>query len=77
MLLSLVCFEVNLTSVPQHTWWLDSAATTHSSVSMQGCLSCQNPSDDEDTSMLVMAIRWKLRQLGLLYYCEELDFIWI
>ena len=40
MLLSLVCFEVNLTSVPRHTWWLDSAATTHISVSMQGCLSC-------------------------------------
>ena len=35
MLLSLVCSEVNLTSVPRRTWWLDSAATTHISVSMQ------------------------------------------
>ena len=47
MILSLVCSEVNLTSVPRHTWWLDSAATTHISVSMQGCLSCRKQSDDE------------------------------
>ena len=40
MLLNLVCSEVNLTLVPRHTCWLDSAATTHISVSMQGCLSC-------------------------------------
>ena len=47
MLLSLVCSEVNLTSVRRHTWWLDLAATTHISVSMQGCLSFRKPSDDE------------------------------
>ena len=47
MLLALVCSEVNLTSVPAHTWWLDSGATTHISVSMQGCLSCRKPSDGE------------------------------
>ena len=47
MLLSLVCFEVNLALVPRHTWWLDSVATTHISVSMQGCLSCRKLSDDE------------------------------
>ena len=40
MLLNLVCSNVNLTSVPRHTWWIDSSATTHISVSMQGCLSC-------------------------------------
>lgn len=45
--LSLVCSEVNLASVPRHTWWIDSGATTHISVSMQGCLSCRKPSDDE------------------------------
>ena len=39
-LLNLVCSEVNLTSVPKHTWWIDSGATTHISVSMHGCLSC-------------------------------------
>ena len=47
MLLSLVCSEVNLTLVPRHTRWLDLAATTHISISMQGCLSCRKPSDDE------------------------------
>ena len=40
MLLNLVCSVVNLTSVPRHTWWIDSGATTHISVSMQDCLSC-------------------------------------
>ena len=33
-LLNLVCFEVNLTSVPKHTWWIDSGAIIHISVSM-------------------------------------------
>ena len=47
MLLGLVCSEVNLASVPSHTWWIDSGATTHISVSMQGCLSCRKPSDGE------------------------------
>ena len=28
-LLTLVCYEVNLTSLPIHTWWVDSSATTH------------------------------------------------
>ena len=46
-LLNLVCSEVNLTSVPKHTWWIDSGITTHISVSMQGCLSCQKPNDGE------------------------------
>ena len=46
-LLNLVCSKVNLTSVPKHTWWIDSGATTHISVSMQGCLSCRKPNDDE------------------------------
>ena len=36
-----------MTSVPRHTWWIDSGATTHISVSMQGCLSCQRSNDGE------------------------------
>ena len=44
---ALVCSEVNLTSVPTHTWWLDSGATTNISVTMQGCLNCRKPSDAE------------------------------
>ncbi|CAH9111538.1 unnamed protein product, partial [Cuscuta europaea] len=47
MSLALVCCEVNLTSVPKDTWWVDSGATTHISVSMQGCLSCGKPIDGE------------------------------
>ncbi|KAB5520226.1 hypothetical protein DKX38_024545 [Salix brachista] len=47
MLLALVCSEINLTSVPRHTWWLESGATTHISVSMQGCLSCRKPNNVE------------------------------
>ena len=47
MLLNLDYSEVNLTSVPKHTCWIDSSATTHTSVSMQGYLSCQKPIDGE------------------------------
>ncbi|KAJ4710364.1 Retrovirus-related Pol polyprotein from transposon TNT 1-94 [Melia azedarach] len=47
MLLNFVCSEVNLSLVPRHTWWIDSGATIHISVSMQGCLSCQKPNDAE------------------------------
>ena len=46
-LLKLVFSEVNLTSAPKHTWWIDSGATTYISVSMQGCLSCRKPNDGE------------------------------
>ena len=47
MFLNLVCYEVNLTLVPRHMWWIDSGATTYISVSMQGCLSCRKPIDVE------------------------------
>ena len=47
ILLNLVCFEVNLTSVPRHIWWIDSDAITHINVSMRDCLSCQKPIDGE------------------------------
>ena len=36
-----------MTSVRKHTWWIDSGAPTHISVSMQGCLSCRKPNDGE------------------------------
>jgi transposase InsO family protein len=47
MNLALVCTEVNLTSVSRYTWWIDSGATTHISVSLQGCLNYRKPSDAE------------------------------
>jgi hypothetical protein len=34
---SFVCEEVNSVSISIDTWWIDSCATTHISVSMQGC----------------------------------------
>ena len=60
-LLTLVCSEVNLASVPRHTWWIDSGATTHISVSMQGCLSCRKPNDAERFIYVGDANQWKLR----------------
>ena len=47
MLYSLVCSEVNLVSMPGHTWWVDSGVTTHISMSLHGCLSCRKPTDGE------------------------------
>ncbi|CAL1397367.1 unnamed protein product [Linum trigynum] len=46
-LLTLVCSEVNLAFVPMDTWWVDSGATTHISVSLQGCLWSRPPSKNE------------------------------
>ncbi|CAJ2653575.1 unnamed protein product [Trifolium pratense] len=43
--LTFVCSEINLVSVPKDTWWVDSGATTHISMSMQGCLWSRPPSD--------------------------------
>ncbi|KAL8157842.1 hypothetical protein AgCh_002526 [Apium graveolens] len=42
-----VCSEVNLASVPKDTWWVDSGATTHISVYMQGFLWSRPPIDAE------------------------------
>ena len=36
-----------MTLVHKHTWWIDSGATTHICVSMQGCLSFRKPNDGE------------------------------
>jgi hypothetical protein len=44
---SFVCYEVNLAFVPRDTWWVDSSATIHISVSMQGCLWSRPSSDNE------------------------------
>ena len=43
----MVCSEINLASVSRNTWWLDSGATIHISVSMQGCLNYRKPIDAE------------------------------
>ena len=41
----MIYFEVNLTSVPRYTWWIDFGATTHIGMSMQACLNCRKPND--------------------------------
>ena len=46
-IITLVCTEVNLASVSTDTWWLDSGATIHVSMSMQGCLHCRKPRSEE------------------------------
>ncbi|RVW94541.1 Retrovirus-related Pol polyprotein from transposon TNT 1-94 [Vitis vinifera] len=40
-------FEINLAVVPTDTWWIDMGATTHISVTMQGCLRSRMPTDGE------------------------------
>ena len=51
MFLNLVCSKVNLTLVLRHMWWIDSSATSHISVSIQGCLSCQKPIDGKSVEV--------------------------
>ena len=58
-LLTLVCSEVNLTSVPSHTWWVDFGATTHVSISLQGCLWSRPPNDYEIFIYVAMEKRRK------------------
>ena len=45
--ITLVCTEVNLAVVSTDTWWLDSGATIHVSMSMQGCFHCRKPRSEE------------------------------
>ena len=65
-LLIYVCSEVNLTSVPKDTWWVDSGATTHVSVSIQGCLWKRKPSDDERFIYVGDGQQFRWRPLGTL-----------
>ena len=46
-LLNFVCSEINLAVVPIDTWWIDTGATTHISVMIQGCLRSRMPTDGE------------------------------
>ncbi|KAA8534146.1 hypothetical protein F0562_031661 [Nyssa sinensis] len=61
-LLNLVCSEVNLTLVPKHTWWIDSGATTHTSVSMQGC---RKPNDGERYIFVDDGKKVKVEAIGI------------
>nr|CAN61880.1 hypothetical protein VITISV_018026 [Vitis vinifera] len=46
-LLNFVCSKINLAVVPTDTWWIDTGATTHISVTIQGCLRSRMPTDGE------------------------------
>jgi len=77
---NLVCSEINLASVPRNTWWVDSGATTHISVSMQGCLNYRRPIDGERNiyvgngkSVEVEAIGHFRLLLGTGYYLDLKD----
>ena len=39
--------KINLAIVPTDTWWIDTGATTHISITMQGCLRSRMPTDGE------------------------------
>ena len=77
MPLSLVCSEVNLTSVPRHTWWIDSGATTHISVSMQGILHCRTPSDAERYIYVGDGKTVQVEAIGKFRLLLKTGFIWI
>jgi hypothetical protein len=47
MCFSLVCSEVNLSTVSRYSWWLDSGATSNISISEQGCLNLRKPTEAE------------------------------
>ena len=64
MILAFFCSEVNLSFAPMDNWWVDSRATTHISVTMQGCLWSRLPSDAkrfiymaDDNKVAVRAVR--------------------
>ena len=47
VLLNFVSSEINLAIVPFDTWWIDTGATTHINVTIQGCLRSQMSFDGE------------------------------
>nr|CAN67457.1 hypothetical protein VITISV_039473 [Vitis vinifera] len=46
-LLNFAGSKINLAIVPTDTWWIDTGATTHISVTMQGCLRSRMPTNGE------------------------------
>lgn len=73
----LVCSEINLTSVHRHTWWIDSSAIAHISVSMQGCLNCQKPNDSERYIYVGDGKKVKVEAIGKFGLLSKTEFYWI
>lgn len=64
MTLALVCSEINLVYVPKDTWWIDSGATTHINMSMQGCLQYRKSNEAEKLIMWAIVKGLKLEAIG-------------
>ena len=76
-LLNLVYSEVNLDLVPDDTWWIDTGATTHISVTRQDCIRSRMPIDGEryiyvgnDNKVTVEAIGVFRIQLETRFYLD-------
>jgi len=75
--LTLVCSEVNLAFEPKDTWWVDSGATIHTSMTMQGCLWSRPPSDDEMFIFVGDDKKVAVEAIGTFRLQLKLYFIWI
>ena len=60
----LVCTKFNLASVSINTWWLNSDATIHVSLSIQGCLHCRKPITEEKHVFIGIDTSARLEGLG-------------
>mgnify|MGYP003362117995 CR=1 FL=1 len=68
-LLNFVSSEVNLAIVPTDTWWIDTGATTHISVTMQGCLRSRLPLDGERYIYTGNGKKAKVESIGVFRLC--------
>ncbi|KAJ9554358.1 hypothetical protein OSB04_018403 [Centaurea solstitialis] len=62
--LTFVCTKVNLAFVSEDTWWVDSGATAHISMSMQGCLWSRPPTNDEKFIYVGDGAKVKVKAIG-------------
>ncbi|KAG6635812.1 hypothetical protein CIPAW_11G068500 [Carya illinoinensis] len=69
--LALVCFESNLVNVPTNSWWLDSGANVHVSITMQGYLTSQTPSPSK--RFIFMENKNKAEVLAIGTFCLVLS----
>ncbi|RVW79277.1 Retrovirus-related Pol polyprotein from transposon TNT 1-94 [Vitis vinifera] len=73
-LLNFVCSEINLAVVPTNTWWIDTGATTHISVTMQVSLRSQMPTDGERYIYVGNGNKAAIKAIGL--FRLQLDSGW-
>jgi len=73
MTLAFVCFDVNLSFAPMDTWWVDSGATTHVGVTMQGCMWSRPPSDTERFIYVVDGNKVAMEVVGTFKLCFKTE----